>query len=279
MPELPEVETTRRGILPYIEQQRVTKIIVRQPKLRWAIPPEIHEMEGAIIKSVKRRGKYLLLETTFLNKQSESQTATAIIHLGMSGSLRIVDLGESPEKHDHFDMIFENGKVVRLRDPRRFGAVLWTRKNPLKHKLLRSLGPEPLSADFNLDYLYQQSRGRSVSIKQFIMNAHIVVGVGNIYACESLFKAGISPKRLAGKTSKTRYQKLLLMIKEVLAEAIEQGGTTLRDFVQAEGNPGYFQQKLFVYGRAGQTCLICENPIKQFKQGQRSTFYCSQCQC
>lgn len=280
MPELPEVETTRRGILPYIDQQLVAKIIVRQSKLRWAIPPEIHEMEGAIIKSVKRRGKYILLETIFQKEQSENhnQSATAIIHLGMSGSLRVIDVGITPEKHDHFDIVFENGKVIRLRDPRRFGAVLWTRKNPLKHKLLRSLGPEPLENDFNPNYLYRHSRGRSVSIKQFIMNAQIVVGVGNIYACESLFKAGISPKRLAGKTSSTRYQKLVLMIKEVLIQAIEQGGTTLRDFVQVEGNPGYFQQKLYVYGRAGQPCRICASPIKQFKQGQRSTFYCSKCQ-
>lgn len=278
MPELPEVETTCRGILPYIEQQLVAKVIVRQPKLRWAIPPEIHEMEGAIIQSVKRRGKYILLETVLQKNKHEKQVATAIIHLGMSGSLRVVDVDLPSEKHDHFDIVFDNGKVLRLRDPRRFGAVLWTRNNPLKHKLLRSLGPEPLEKDFNPDYLYQQSRGRSVSIKQFIMNAHIIVGVGNIYACESLFKAGISPKRLAGKTSSTRYQKLVLMIKDVLAQAIEQGGTTLRDFVQVEGNPGYFQQELFVYGRAGQPCRICGGLIKQIKQGQRSTFYCSKCQ-
>jgi len=278
MPELPEVETTCRGILPYIEQQLVAKVIVRQPKLRWAIPPEIHEMEGAIIQSVKRRGKYILLETVLQKNKHEKQVATAIIHLGMSGSLRVVDVDLPSEKHDHFDIVFDNGKVLRLRDPRRFGAVLWTRNNPLKHKLLRSLGPEPLEKDFNPDYLYQQSRGRSVSIKQFIMNAHIIVGVGNIYACESLFKAGISPKRLAGKTSSTRYQKLVLMIKDVLAQAIAQGGTTLRDFVQVEGNPGYFQQELFVYGRAGQPCRICGSLIKQIKQGQRSTFYCSKCQ-
>lgn len=275
MPELPEVETTRRGILPYIDQQIVATVIVRQAKLRWPIPPEIQEMEGNKIKSVTRRGKYILLQTVSVEDQ---QIATVIIHLGMSGSLRVVDIDTTPEKHDHFDIVFENGKIIRLRDPRRFGAVLWTRKNPLQHKLLRSLGPEPLDNTFNLDYFYQQSRGRSVSIKQFIMNAHMVVGVGNIYACESLFKAGISPKRSAGKTSKVRFQKLLLMIKEVLTQAIKQGGTTLRDFVQAEGNPGYFQQELFVYGRTGQPCRVCGTNIKQIKQGQRSTFYCSQCQ-
>lgn len=274
MPELPEVETTCRGILPYIKEQTITDIIIRQPKLRWLIPPEIHEAKGATIKSVKRRGKYILLEVASLQKT----IGTVIIHLGMSGSLRVIDTGLTPEKHDHIDLIFNNGKAIRLRDPRRFGAVLWTNNNPLKHKLLRSLGPEPLDQEFNAEYLYQQSRNRNVSIKQFIMNSHIVVGVGNIYACESLFKAGISPKRLAGKTSKVRYEKLVDMIKEVLIQAIEQGGTTLRDFVQAEGNPGYFQQKLFVYGKGKQPCLHCNQNIKQIKQGQRSTFYCSNCQ-
>ena len=269
MPELPEVETTRRGILPYIDQQTVTEVIVRQPKMRWPIPDEIHQMEGQQIESVKRRGKYLLLET---------KQGTALIHLGMSGSLRVVDAGSAHDKHDHVDIVFNNKKAIRLHDPRRFGAVLWTKKNPLKHKLIRSLGPEPLSDDFNLDYLFQCSRGRTVSIKQFIMNGHIVVGVGNIYACESLFRAGISPKRAAGKVSKARYKKLLEVIKEVLAQAIEQGGTTLKDFVQAEGKPGYFQQELNVYGRKGENCRACDSTVKQITQGQRSTFYCSQCQ-
>ena len=269
MPELPEVETTRKGILPYIDQQTVTKITVRQPKLRWLVPDAIHDIEGEIIQSVTRRGKYILLETS---------KGTALIHLGMSGSLRVLDVDTAPEKHDHVDIEFTNKKLIRLRDPRRFGAVLWTTKNPLKHKLIRSLGPEPLGDDFNVDYLYLSSRGRKVSIKQFIMNGHVVVGVGNIYACESLFKAGISPKALAGKVSKKRYEKLVEVIKEVLALAIEQGGTTLKDFVQAEGKPGYFQQQLNVYGRAGEVCSVCESVVKQIKQGQRSTFYCSKCQ-
>jgi len=269
MPELPEVETTRKGILPYIDQQIVSKVIVRQPKLRWQVPEEIHDMEGELIQSVTRRGKYILLETS---------KGTTLIHLGMSGSLRVLDEGTEYEKHDHVDIVFANKKLIRLRDPRRFGAVLWTTKNPLKHKLIRSLGPEPLGADFNVDYLFRSSRGRKVSIKQFIMNGHIVVGVGNIYACESLFKAGISPKALAGKVSKKRYEKLVATIKGVLTVAIEQGGTTLKDFVQAEGNPGYFQQQLNVYGRAGEVCLVCESSVKQIKQGQRSTFYCSKCQ-
>jgi len=228
MPELPEVETTRRGIKPYIDQQTVSDVIVRQPKLRWPVPPEIQQMVGQLVESVTRRGKYI--------------------------------------------------KVVRLRDPRRFGAFLWTTQNPHKHKLIRSLGPEPLTEAFNADYLYQASRGRSMSIKQFIMNGHVVVGVGNIYACESLFKSGISPKWAAGKVSKARYTKLVDEIKIVLANAIEQGGTTLKDFVQVEGTPGYFAQKLNVYGRAGEPCMSCESVIKQINQGQRSTFYCAKCQ-
>ncbi len=269
MPELPEVETTRRGIKPYIQDQIVTQVIVRQARMRWPIPLSLHDMEGQKILSVKRRGKYLLLETS---------QGTAILHLGMSGSLRVVDAGSAHEKHDHVDIAFANNKAIRLRDPRRFGAVLWTVDDPLQHKLIRSLGPEPLSDNFDADYLYTQSRGRTVSIKQFIMNGHVVVGVGNIYACESLFKAGISPKKAAGKVSKKRYKKFVAMIKDVLAHAIEQGGTTLKDFVQAEGKPGYFQQQLNVYGRTDEACSVCGSPIKKITQGQRSTFYCAKCQ-
>ncbi len=269
MPELPEVETTRRGIKPYIDQKKVREVVVRQPKLRWPVPDEIHQMEGQVVESVTRRGKYILLET---------KTGTALIHLGMSGSLRIVAAGTEAEKHDHVDIILETGKAVRLRDPRRFGAFLWTKQNPLKHKLIRSLGPEPLTKEFNAEYLYQVSRGRSMSIKQFIMNGHVVVGVGNIYACESLFKSNISPKWSAGKVSKVRYEKLVNEIKKVLAKAIEQGGTTLQDFVQVEGSPGYFKQELNVYGRSGETCFNCDSTIKQITQGQRSTFYCAKCQ-
>ena len=269
MPELPEVETTRRGIKPHIDQQVVSEIIIRQPKLRWPVPDEIHQIEGERINFVGRRGKYLLLETA---------QGTALIHLGMSGSLRVIEAGLPAEKHDHVDIVFENNKVIRLHDPRRFGAVLWTRQNPLDHKLIRNLGPEPLGDDFDGEYLYQRSRGRSVSIKQFIMNGQVVVGVGNIYACESLFKAGISPKRQAGKVSKARYEKLGEVIKAVLASAIEQGGTTLKDFVQAEGKPGYFQQQLNVYGRTDEACPECDSKIKQITQGQRSTFYCGKCQ-
>ena len=269
MPELPEVETTRRGIKPYIDQKKVNKVIVRQPKLRWPVPDEIHQMEGQIVESVTRRGKYILLETA---------AGTALIHLGMSGSLRVVEAGADVEKHDHVDIIMDTGKAVRLRDPRRFGAFLWTAQNPLKHKLIRSLGPEPLTDAFNADYLYEVSRGRSMSIKQFIMNGHVVVGVGNIYACESLFKSNISPKWAAGRVSKVRYTKLVDEIKTVLAKAIEQGGTTLQDFLQVEGSPGYFKQELNVYGRASEPCVNCQSSIKQITQGQRSTFYCAKCQ-
>ncbi len=269
MPELPEVETTRRGIKPYIDQQIISRIVIRQDKLRWPVPVEVHQMEGQSVDSVTRRAKYILLET---------RAGTALLHLGMSGSLRVVDKNTEPEKHDHIDIVLQSGKAIRFRDPRRFGAFLFTQQNPLKHKLIRKLGPEPLSDEFNAEYLFHSSRGRTMSIKQFIMNGHVVVGVGNIYACESLFKAGISPKWSAGKVSKARYEKLVNEIKTVLAKAIEQGGTTLRDFVQAEGKPGYFAQQLSVYGRSKGLCFVCESPIKQITQGQRSTFYCPKCQ-
>ena len=269
MPELPEVETTRRGITPYVLGSTVTSIIVRQPQLRWPVPKSLHELEGQLVLSVKRRAKYLLLE---------SAKGTVILHLGMSGSLRVIDENLAPEKHDHVDIILSTGKALRLHDPRRFGAVLWTREDPLRHKLLCKLGPEPLSELFDAALLHKLSRKRIVAIKQFIMNAHIVVGVGNIYASESLFMAGISPKVAAGKISLACYEKLVEAIKVVLAHSIEQGGTTLRDFVQAEGKPGYFQQQLNVYGRAGEACTACGELIKQITQGQRSSFYCASCQ-
>ena len=269
MPELPEVETTRRGISPYVVGKKVVSIIVRQPKLRWSVPESLHELEGEKILSLKRRAKYLLLE---------SSRGTAILHLGMSGSLRVINVDLVPEKHDHVDIVFSTNKAIRLRDPRRFGAVLWTRDDPLQHKLLRHLGPEPLSEKFDALLLYTMSRKRKVSVKQFIMNAQIVVGVGNIYASESLFMSGISPKTAAGQISLKRYEKLVEAIKVVLSCSIEQGGTTLRDFMQAEGKPGYFQQQLNVYGRRGEECNVCGSLIKQISQGQRSSFYCSSCQ-
>ncbi len=269
MPELPEVETTKNGITPHIEGQTVSRILIRQAQLRWLIPDSIQQMQGQVIKSIERRAKYLLLNTSI---------GTAIIHLGMSGSLRIVDIGTEAEKHDHVDIDFRHGKTLRLRDPRRFGAVLWTQEPVQHHTLICKLGPEPLSDDFTAEYLYQQAKNRLVSIKVFIMNAHIVVGVGNIYASESLFMAGIHPKRAAGRISLKRIEKLVTSIKQVLQKSIEQGGTTLKDFANAEGQSGYFQVALQVYGRTGEPCPHCSTPIKQIKLGQRSTFYCPACQ-
>ncbi len=268
MPELPEVETTRRGISPHILGQTVLKVTVRQPKLRWPVPKELSEIEGQAVTQVNRRAKYLLLHT---------KAGIAIIHLGMSGNLRVCEKDIKPGKHDHVDFEFANGKVLRLQDPRRFGSVLWT-KNLASHKLLRDLGPEPLSTDFTAEYLYKKSRSRKVNIKTFIMNAHIVVGVGNIYASESLFMAGINPKINAGRISLKRYEKLVFAIKTVLTLAIEQGGTTLKDFVNADGQTGYFQLELSVYGKTGKPCTTCSTSIRQITQGQRSTFYCPQCQ-
>ena len=226
-------------------------------------------MPGSTIQSVGRRGKYLLLTT---------ETGTLIIHLGMSGSLRILDNNIPAEKHDHLDIVFSNNKLLRLKDPRRFGAALWTKRDPLAHKLLASLGPEPLTNDFNSDMLHQLSRSRKVAIKTFIMNSQIVVGVGNIYASESLFMAGINPKTSAHRISLKRYQLLVEAIKQVLQDSIKQGGTSLRDFTREDGKPGYFQQTLSVYGRNDEPCIQCKTPIKQITQGQRSTFYCPTCQ-
>jgi len=270
MPELPEVETTRRGIEPHIKHQTINDVVVRNHALRWPIPKQLRQkIRKQKIQSVDRRGKYLLLRL---------DTGTVIIHLGMSGSLRICTTNTAAEKHDHVDFLFNNNKTLRLRDPRKFGAVLWTEKDPEKHKLLYSLGPEPLEDSFNDRYLFDQTRKRSASIKSLIMNSHIVVGVGNIYACESLFLSGINPKRKAGSLSLARCNKLVSAIKKVLAQSITQGGTTLRDFIRENGEPGYFAQKLLVYGRAGEPCAKCGNPIKQITQQQRSTFYCTRCQ-
>jgi len=270
MPELPEVETTRRGIAPHVTGHRVREVIVRQPRLRWPVPKALaRKLAGLTIDAVERRGKYLLLRTT---------AGTAILHLGMSGSLRIVDATVAPETHDHLDLVLENGRALRLRDPRRFGAALWTETDPLAHKLLAALGPEPLSDAFDTDYLYARSRGRKGSIKEFIMNSHVVVGVGNIYASESLFRAGINPRRAAGRVSRERYAALVKAIKDVLAEAIKQGGTTLRDFVREDGQPGYFRIRLKVYDRADKPCPVCGTAIRQITQGQRSTYYCPACQ-
>lgn len=269
MPELPEVETSRRGIAPWVEHQEVRRVIVRDRRLRWPVPVDIdRQLPGQEIRSVSRRAKYLLFDTA---------AGTAMLHLGMSGSVRIIDEDEPAGKHDHVDICFLSGKALRFRDPRRFGSLLWT-KNPLEHALIRDLGPEPLSADFDGEYLWQKSRGRKVSIKQFIMNAVIVVGVGNIYASEALFMARIHPKRAAGRISRERMSQLSDAIKSVLDLAIRAGGTTLRDFHGGDGEPGYFRQQLDAYGRDGLPCTVCKRPIKAIVLGQRSTFYCTRCQ-
>lgn len=272
MPELPEVETSRRGIEPHIVNCKIKDVIIRQHKLRWPIPKSLaSKIKNHKLKKVDRRGKYLLLHF------GENDN-TVIIHLGMSGSLRICTASTEAGKHDHIDFLFSNKKILRFTDPRKFGCVLWTDKAIEEHKLISKLGPEPLSEDFNTDYLYAQSRKRTSSIKSFIMNSHIVVGVGNIYASESLFLAGISPKRRAGNLSRARCEKLVIAIRQILEAAIKQGGTTLRDFTRENGQPGYFAQQLQVYGRADQACPTCGKSIKQITQQSRSTFYCSTCQ-
>ena len=270
MPELPEVETTRRGLAAHLTGLTIKDVIVRNAKLRWPIPNNLPNLLcGHTILSLKRRAKYLLLN---------SGNGTLILHLGMSGSLRILPAVVPPEKHDHFDLLLNNGSIMRLRDPRRFGAVLWHDGDVYNHPLFASLGPEPLEDEFNTRYLHKASRGRSVSIKQFIMNNHMVVGVGNIYANEALFRAGIKPQLAAGKLSLPRCAKLVEEIRTTLAEAIDLGGSTLRDFVNSSGQPGYFQQHYWVYGRSGETCRRCSSSIKQLRQGQRSSFYCRVCQ-
>lgn len=270
MPELPEVETTRRGIEPHIFGQKVERVIVRQPKLRWPIPDDLHtNLIGQEFQSVRRRGKYILLGV---------EAGTVILHLGMSGSLRVLLADITPEKHDHVDIVLDNGFTLRYRDPRRFGAILWTVDDPGQHHLLASLGPEPLSEKFDGSGLFQHSRNRRQAVKSFIMDSHVVVGVGNIYASEALFRAGIHPDRAAGRISKQRYQLLVEQVRAVLTEAIQQGGTTLRDFANEAGKPGYFQQTLKVYGRAGEPCVRCEGMIRSIKITQRSSFYCPDCQ-
>ena len=275
MPELPEVEITRRGLAAHLTGLTISDIIIRNAKLRWPIPQDIPELlRGCTIVSLKRRAKYLLMDCG---------SGTLILHLGMSGSLRILPANSPPQKHDHFDLKLSNGTLMRLRDPRRFGAVLWHTGDPASHPLLASLGPEPLEEghagnNFDARYLHQATRGRSVSIKQCIMNHHIVVGVGNIYANEALFRAGIKPQLAAGKLSLPRCAKLVEEIRATLAEAIKLGGSSLRDFVNTSGEAGYFQQHYWVYGRRGEPCRRCGSPIKQIIQGQRSSFYCSSCQ-
>lgn len=270
MPELPEVETSRAGIEPHLLNRKIKNVVIRQHKLRWPIPKNLPQLAtGKIVRRVSRRAKYIFLEL---------DNGTIIIHLGMSGSLRICTAKTPVEKHDHIDIQVSNNKILRLRDPRKFGCVLWAADDINQHKLIKSLGPEPLEAIFNAQYLHKKAHKKQCSIKAFIMNSHIVVGVGNIYASEALFRAGINPKRKAGKIALARIEKLVAAIKLTLQLAIKAGGTSLRDFTGSNGQPGYFAQKLLVYGRAGEACTQCGGNIKQFNQQARSTFYCPNCQ-
>ncbi|MCW8109949.1 bifunctional DNA-formamidopyrimidine glycosylase/DNA-(apurinic or apyrimidinic site) lyase [Alteromonas ponticola] len=268
MPELPEVEVSRLGISSHLVGQTITAVIVRQPKLRWPISDELKLAQGQQIKAVKRRAKYLLIDIGI---------AHIVLHLGMSGKLRVVPASVQPIKHDHLDLVLASGKCLRFNDARRFGACLWQPAGELLPQL-RNLGPEPLTEAFTSQHLFTLSRGRKTPVKSFIMDNEVVVGVGNIYANEALFMANIDPRRAAGRISLQRYQKLTKDIKEVLASAIQQGGTTLKDFTQSDGSPGYFRQHLRVYGRAGKACEQCEGTISSVVIGQRNTFFCPRCQ-
>lgn len=269
MPELPEVETTRNGIAPHLIGRRVERLAIRQPKLRWPIPDDlIDNLPGQRIEAIERRAKYLLVHT---------DVGSAVMHLGMSGSLRVLDAGGAIGVHDHYDWHLDSGRILRFTDPRRFGSLLWQAPGTT-HALLAGLGPEPLSNAFDGAYLWLQARGRAAAVKTFIMDQAIVVGVGNIYAAEALFAARIHPKRRAGSVSRERFERLAQSIKAILAYAIGRGGTTLRDFISPDGVPGYFEQELYVYGRAGQACKVCGTVIRVIVLGQRSTFYCPRCQ-
>lgn len=269
MPELPEVETTLRGIAPHMEQRSIAEIIVRNPALRWPIPAEVAAARGQQVVACRRRAKYLLVEL---------ERGGLMIHLGMSGSLRICGAEDAPRKHDHVDIVMDSGRRIRFNDPRRFGALLWWDGRPEHHALLCNLGPEPLSDGFSGAHLWRLSRNRTAAVKSFIMDGRVVVGVGNIYASEALFMSGIHPSRPAGRISMVRYEALAAAIRDVLAHAIRRGGTTLRDFVNSEGNPGYFAQELLVYEREGKACFRCQTPIRRKVIGQRSSYFCSRCQ-
>ena len=269
MPELPEVETTRRGLEPHIIDRQIISIHIYQKKLRWEIPSHLSDtLKNQTIKKISRRAKYLLID--FKDGQ-------LVMHLGMSGSISIVSTSEPLKKHHHFELKLDNSMSIRFHDPRRFGSILWQRNNE-ELNLLKNLGPEPLSYEFDENTLFAASRGKTKNIKAFIMDSNIVVGVGNIYASESLFLAGISPKREAGKTSKNRYQLLTQCIKKILEDAINNGGTTLNDFSNVDGEPGYFSQILSVYARNEMPCNRCDGKIKRIVQNQRATYYCSKCQ-
>jgi len=270
MPELPEVETTRRGLAPHLLGQRITAVEIRDHRLRWPVPlglPGV--LAGQTVRAVDRRAKYLLLRC---------DAGTLMVHLGMSGSLRLVNAAARPGKHEHWDIVLADGGVLRYRDPRRFGSLHWIVGEAADHPLLRELGPEPLSSDFTGERLYALSRRRRVPVKVFLMDSRVVVGVGNIYASEALYRAGIRPDRPAGRVALRRYDRLADAVRAVLQDALACGGTTLRDFVGGEGRPGYFKQDLQVYGRAGQQCRNCGNIVLMCRLGQRASYFCGTCQ-
>lgn len=270
MPELPEVETTRRGLAPHVEGRRITTVTLRRPDLRWPIPEEVtRELPGRQVTAVRRRAKYLLLDT--------AAGDSALLHLGMSGMLRVLPPDTPVGAHDHVDIGLDSGRVLRFTDPRRFGCLLWQPAGSV-HPLLQGLGPEPLSEAFDGDWLFTRSRGRSAPVKTFLMDQKIVVGVGNIYAAESLFRAGISPLRAAGKVSRARYVALAGAVRDILGHAITRGGTTLRDFLNPDGAPGYFEQELSVYGRGGLPCPACGGVLREASIGQRTSTWCPRCQ-
>lgn len=270
MPELPEVETTRRGLEPLIVGRTVTGVRVHNRALRWPVPPGLERtLAGQTFLAVGRRSKYLLMRC---------DGGTLIIHLGMTGHLRVVPADEPRRKHDHVELLLDDGRALRFNDSRRFGAILWSQDDPLAHPLLRNLGPEPFDGSFTAGYLAGRAQGRVVAVKPFLMDAKTVVGVGNIYASEALFRAGIDPRRPAGKVSRAAFARLVKEVRAVLLEAIEAGGTTIRDFANSDGEPGYFRISLRVYGRSGEGCVVCGAPIKQVRLGQRSTYFCAKCQ-
>ncbi len=269
MPELPEVEVCRLGITPHILQQKVSDVIIRNARLRWPIPDNLVQLIGHSVLSVDRRSKYLLIRF---------EIGTLLLHLGMSGTIRVINQSTPVAKHDHFDLVFSHGLALRLNDPRRFGAVLWLKNHKDEQGLLAKLGPEPLSDDFHHGYLFNKAKNRKVPIKTFLMNNQIVVGVGNIYANEALFQSGIIPTAKVHDISESRLNNLTDIIKQVLEAAIKQGGTTLKDFTQVDGRPGYFAQSLLVYGRSGKKCVNCEETLIEIRQANRSSVYCPECQ-
>jgi formamidopyrimidine-DNA glycosylase len=270
LPELPEVETTRRGLVRYVRRRRITALTVYEPRLRWKVPAELpDQVTGQRILRAGRRAKYLLLRL---------ESGTLLVHLGMSGNLRAVPAGTPRLTHDHFDLVLDSGLALRFNDPRRFGSLLYTSGDPRAHPLLANLGPEPFSAAFDADYLWRITRGRRIAIKQLVMNSRLVVGVGNIYASEALFRARIRPRRQARTLSRADAARLVRAVRAVLAQAIRAGGTTLRDYLGADGAPGYFRQRLYVYERRGRPCRRCRTPVRALVQGQRSTYYCPSCQ-